>query len=205
MSPNSIPSWRLFEPWWRLIPHNTRCNRRQQLEEKADPPRCEGTGLLKGKPVSMNGGEYRQNDCRNVQAHLHWLEKLIQKEISYCPEQRNPRSSVIGGNTALWHFKGPYHYVPGSLSVPVGSSSFLFFHFLPVRGKSNPIADSLSRFQFQCFRRLASHADSIPTQIPQQLLSDLDLCCQINATFTLLRVLPLLVGKFMPLPRATIW
>ena len=52
----------------------------------------------------------------------------------------------------------------------------------PVGGKSNPILDSLSRFQFQRFRRLAPHADSIPTQIPQQLLSDLELRCQINAT-----------------------
>ena len=52
----------------------------------------------------------------------------------------------------------------------------------PVRGKSNPIADSLSRFQFQRFRCLAPHADSIPTQVPQQLLSDLELRCQINAT-----------------------
>ena len=51
----------------------------------------------------------------------------------------------------------------------------------PARGKSNPIADSLSRFQFQRFRHLAPHADSIPTQIPQQLLSDLELRCQINA------------------------
>ena len=30
----------------------------------------------------------------------------------------------------------------------------------------------LSHISFQHFRRLASHADSIPTQIPQQLLSD---------------------------------
>ena len=51
-----------------------------------------------------------------------------------------------------------------------------------VRGKSNPIADSLSRFTFQHFRRLTLHADSIPTQIPQQLLSDLELRCEINAT-----------------------
>ena len=43
MSLHSIPSWRLFEPWWRLIPHNTRCNRRQ-------PTRGEG------RPSSMWGG-----------------------------------------------------------------------------------------------------------------------------------------------------
>ena len=54
----------------------------------------------------------------------------------------------------------------------------------PVRGKSNPITDSLSHFQFQRFRQLASHADSIPTQIPQQLLSDLELRCEINASYT---------------------
>ena len=54
----------------------------------------------------------------------------------------------------------------------------------PVKGTSNPIADFLSRFQFQRFRRLAPHADSIPTQILQQLLSDLELRCQINATST---------------------
>ena len=48
---------------------------------KANPPRREGTGLLKGKPLWMNGGEYRQDDSRNVWAHLHWLEELIQKEI----------------------------------------------------------------------------------------------------------------------------
>ena len=54
----------------------------------------------------------------------------------------------------------------------------------PVRGKSNPIADPLSRFQFQRLRRLAPHADSIPIQIPQQLLSDLELRCEINASYT---------------------
>ena len=53
-----------------------------------------------------------------------------------------------------------------------------------VRGKSNLIADSLSRFQFQCFCWLAAHADSIPNQILQQLLLDLELRCQINATST---------------------
>ena len=44
-----------------------------------------------------------------------------------------------------------------------------------VRGKCNPIADALSRFQFQRFRQLAPHAAPHQTQIPQQLLLDLDL------------------------------
>ena len=67
------------------------------------------------------------------------------------------------------------------LSLLAARHSFSFTAS-PVRGKSNPIADSLSRFQFQRFRRLAPHADSIPTQIPQQLPSGLELRCQINAT-----------------------
>ena len=58
------------------------------------------------------------------------------------------------------------------------------FTVSPVKGTSNPIADFLSRFKFQRFRRLAPHADSIPTQILQQLLSDLELRWQINATST---------------------
>ena len=83
----------------------------------------------------------------------------------------------------------------------------LSFIASPVRGKSNLISDSLSCFQFQHFRWLAPHADSIPTQILQQLLSDLDLRCQINATSTLLRILPfyLLLGKLLPLPNAASW
>ena len=40
----------------------------------------------------------------------------------------------------------------------------------PVSEKCNPIADSLSRFQSQRFRRLASDEDRDQTQIPRQLL-----------------------------------
>ena len=90
------------------------------------------------------------------------------------------------------------------LSLLAARHSFSFTASL-VRGKSNPIADSLSRFQFQRFRRLAPHADSIPTQIPQQLLSDMELRRQINATSICLRVLPLLLGKFMLRPNAAPW
>ena len=40
-----------------------------------------------------------------------------------------------------------------------------------VRGKANPVADALSRFQFQRFRCLAPHADPAPCQIPASLLA----------------------------------
>ena len=42
-----------------------------------------------------------------------------------------------------------------------------------VRGKLNPVADSLSRFQFQRFRQLAPHADQVATAVPQPLIKDL--------------------------------
>ena len=67
------------------------------------------------------------------------------------------------------------------LSLLAARHSFTFTAS-PVRGKSNLIADSLSHFQRVL--RLAPHADSILTQILQQLLSDLEFGCQINATST---------------------
>ena len=42
-----------------------------------------------------------------------------------------------------------------------------------VRGKANPVADSLSRFQLQRFRHLAPQAAEAPTQIPPALLTAL--------------------------------
>ena len=45
-----------------------------------------------------------------------------------------------------------------------------------VRGLANPVADSLSRFQFQRFRRLAPQADLTPSVIPESLLAALQTC-----------------------------
>ena len=42
-----------------------------------------------------------------------------------------------------------------------------------VRGKDNPVADALSRFQFQRFRQLAPLADSELTTVPLALLDAL--------------------------------
>ena len=56
----------LFEPWRHLRPRATHAvTEGNQPVKKADPPRCEGTGLLKGKPLSMNRREYWQDDSRN--------------------------------------------------------------------------------------------------------------------------------------------
>lgn len=42
-----------------------------------------------------------------------------------------------------------------------------------VGGKANPVADALSRFQFQRFRQLVPHADHEATVVPQHLLASL--------------------------------
>ena len=39
-----------------------------------------------------------------------------------------------------------------------------------IEGKKNDIADSLSRFQIDCFFSLAPHADPAPCPVPQALL-----------------------------------
>ena len=39
-----------------------------------------------------------------------------------------------------------------------------------VRGRANPVADTLSRFQFQRFRCLAPQADLAATPVPPDLL-----------------------------------
>jgi len=44
-----------------------------------------------------------------------------------------------------------------------------------VQGKANPIADALSRFQFQRFRCLDPHVDPTPSQIPASLLAALQM------------------------------
>ena len=44
-----------------------------------------------------------------------------------------------------------------------------------VPGKDNPVADALSRFQFQRFRRLVPHADATPSPIPASLLAALQM------------------------------
>ena len=60
------------------------------------------------------------------------------------------------------------------LSMLAVRHSFLFTAS-SVRGKSNPIADALSRFQLQRFRRLAPYADVASTEIPASLLAALQM------------------------------
>ena len=129
-----------------------------------------------------------------------WGPQWASKRVNFLSDNRSVVDILRSGTSRSPTIMSLVRY----LSLLAARHSFSFTAS-PVRGKSNPIADSLPRFKFQHFRRLALHADSIPTQVSQQLLSDLELRCQINATSISLRVLPLLLGKFTLLPNPASW
>ena len=112
-----------------------------------------------------------------VMAAYLWGPQWACKRVNFLSDNRSVVDILRSGTSRAPTIMSLFRY----LSLLAAHHSFKFTAS-PVRGKSNPIADSLSRFQFQRFRCLAPHADSIPTQVPQQLLSDLELRCQINAT-----------------------
>ena len=112
-----------------------------------------------------------------VVAAYHWGPQWASKWVNFLSDNRSVVDILWSGTSRAPTTMSLVRY----LSLLAARHSFSFTAS-PVRGKSNPIADSLSRFQFQRFRRLAPHANSLATQIPQQLLLDLDLRCQINAS-----------------------
>ena len=120
--------------------------------------------------------EYKELFPIVVEAYL-WGPQWASKRVSFPSDNRSVVDILQSGTSSAPTIMSLVRYLP----LLAARHSFSFTAS-PVRGKSNPIADSQSRFQFQRFRRLAPHADSIPTQIPKQLLSDLELRCQINAT-----------------------
>ena len=120
--------------------------------------------------------EYKELFPIVVAAYL-WGPQWACKRVNFLSDNRSVVDILRSGTSRAPTIMSLVRY----LSLLAARHSFSFTAS-PVRGKSNPIADSLSRFKFQHFRRLTLHADSIPTQIPQQLLSDLELRCQINAT-----------------------
>ena len=79
------------------------------------------------------------------------------KTVNFLSDNRSVVDILQSGTS-----RAPIMSLVRYLSLLAARHSFSFTAS-PVRGKSNPIADSLSRFQFQRFCRLAPHADSIPT------------------------------------------
>lgn len=72
----------------------------------------------------------------------------------------------------------------------------------PVTGRSNLIAESPSSFSVSAFSLASPPADSIPTQIPQQLFLGFGTSLSDKCLFYLTQVL-VAPGKFMLLPSTT--
>ena len=129
-----------------------------------------------------------------------WGPLWAAKQVNYLSDNCSVVKIVLSGTSRAPTIMSLVRYL-----FLLAARHSISFTASSLRGKSNPIADSLSCFQFQCFCWLAPHAHFIPNQIPKQLLSHLELCCQINATSTSLRVLALLLGEFMLLPNTASW
>ena len=112
-----------------------------------------------------------------VLAAYLWCPLWASKRLNFLSDNHSVVEILRSGTSRTPTIKSLVRY----LSLLAARHSFSFTAS-PVRGKSNLIADSLSHIQR--FHQLAPDADSILTQIPQPLLSDLEFCCQINVTYT---------------------
>ena len=75
-------------------------------------------------------------------------------------------------------FAGCFHLLPREKEKPDTRAILAVHHSFSfkassVRGRANPVADALSRFQFQRFQHLAPQADLAATPVPQDLLEAL--------------------------------
>ena len=116
------------------------------------------------KPFSI---EYRELFPVVVASHLwghHWVAKCVE-----CCSDNMAVVSVLHSGT----LKDPHKMVLlRSLSLSAARHSFAFTASHRA-GRDNCIADALSRFDFQCFHHLASHATLAATSIPLSLLAQL--------------------------------
>lgn len=101
-----------------------------------------------------------------VAAYL-WDPTWAFRRVEFLCDNEAVVSNLNSGTSRDPHLKALLRY----LSLLLMQYSFSFRS--SVQGKNNPIADSLSLLQFQCFRRLASLANREVTPIPPSLLADL--------------------------------
>ena len=125
-----------------------------------------GAWLPKQLPQSI---EYKELFPIVVAAYV-WGPQWVSKRVLFLSDNSSVVEILRSGTSRAPTIMSLVRY----LCLLAARHSFSFTAS-PVRGKCNPIADALSRFQFQRFRRLAPDADPNQTQIPQQLLLDLDL------------------------------
>ena len=114
------------------------------------------SGLLAQQPLSI---AYKELFPLVVAAHL-WGHLWVSKRVEFCSDNMAVVSGLRSGTS-----RDPNMVLLCHLSLIAARQSFVFTA-CHTAGRDNSIADSLSRFDFQCFRHLAPHAAPGATPTP---------------------------------------
>ena len=106
-----------------------------------------------------------------VVAAALWGSQWVSWRVEFLCDNESVVAVLKSGSSRDQHLMGLLCH----LSLLTIHQAFMFTAS-SVRGLANPVADSLSRFQFQRFRRLAPQADLTPCVIPESLLAALQTC-----------------------------
>ena len=127
------------------------------------------TGLWENGPLLNNLCHYlTRNFFPLVETASLWGHTWATKRVEFCSDNMAVVSVLSSGPSKDPNLMVLLRY----LSLVAARNSFAFTaSYTPGRG--NSIADALSRFDFQRFHHLASHAAPMATPIPPSLLAQL--------------------------------
>ena len=121
------------------------------------------TGLWENGPLLNNLCQYlTRNFFPLVETASLWGHTWATKWVEFCSDNMAVVSVLSSGPS-----KDP------NLMVLVAARNSFTFTASYTPGRDNSIADALSRFDFQRFHHLASHAAPMATPIPPSLLAQL--------------------------------
>ena len=106
-----------------------------------------------------------------IAAAALWGSQWVSRWVEFPCDNESVVVVLKSGTSRDHHLMGLLHH----LSLLAIRHSFKLTAS-SVRSLANPVADSLSHFQFQRFRRLAPQADLTPSVIPESLLAALQTC-----------------------------
>ena len=101
-----------------------------------------------------------------VVAATLWGSQWASRRVEFICDNESVVAVLKSGSSRDQHLMGLLRH----LSLLAIHHSFMLTTS-SVRGMANPVADSLSRFQFQHFCRLAPQADPTPCVIPESLMA----------------------------------
>ena len=104
-----------------------------------------------------------------VAAYL-WGPQWVSRQVEFLCDNESVVAVLKSGTSRDKSLMMLLHYLP-MLAIRHSFS----FTASSVPGKDNPVADALSRFQFQRFRCLVPHADATPSPIPASILAALQM------------------------------